>query len=159
MLIVAIGFSPSASIGQATQQPSLKVNGELSSTLALSASDLAALPHRSVTVTDDQGAKAVYEGIPIVELLRRAGVPLGKELRGPKMTLCVVATASDGYRAAFTLAEFDPGFTDQVILLADRRDGKPLSAREGPLRIIVPLDKRHARWVREVSSLTVRNVQ
>ena len=159
MLIVAIGFSPSASIGQATLQPSLKVDGDVSNKLALSASDLAAIPHRSATVLDDHGAKAVYEGIPIVEILRRAGVPLGKELRGPKMTLCVVATASDGYRAAFALAEFDPGFTDQVILLADRRDGKLLSAREGPLRIIVPLDKRHARWVREVSSLTVRNVQ
>jgi len=75
------------------------------------------------------------------------------------MTLSVVATASDGYRAVFALAEFDPGFTDQVILLADKRDGKSLSAREGPLRIIVPSEKRHARWVREVSSLTVRNIQ
>ena len=159
MLIVAIGFSPSASIGQATQQPSLKVNGDVSSTLALGGSDLAAIPHRSVTVADDHGVKAVYDGIPIVEILQRAGVPLGKELRGPRMTLCVVATAADGYRAAFALAEFDPGFTDQVILLADRRDGKPLSAREGPLRIIVPSEKRHARWVREVSSLTVRNIQ
>jgi len=159
MLIVAIGFSPSASIGQATQQPSLKVNGDVSSTLALGGSDLAAIPHRSVTVADDHGVKAVYDGIPIVEILQRAAVPLGKELRGPRMTLCVVATAADGYRAAFALAEFDPGFTDQVILLADRRDGKPLSAREGPLRIIVPSEKRHARWVREVSSLTVRNIQ
>jgi hypothetical protein len=117
------------------------------------------LPHRSVTVADDHGAKAVYDGIPIVDILRRAGVPLGKELRGPRMTLCVVATGADGYRAAFALAEFDAGFTDQVVLLVDRRDGKPLSAREGPLRIIVPSEKRHARWVREVSSLTVRNVQ
>ena len=130
MLIVAIGFSPSASIGQATQQPSLRVEGDVSNRLALSASDLAVMPHRSVAVADDHGANAVYEGIPIVEVLRRAGVPLGKELRGPKMTLCVVATAADGYRAAFALAEFDSGFTDQVILLADRRDGKPLSARE-----------------------------
>jgi hypothetical protein len=45
----------------------------------------------------------------------------------------------------FPLAEFDPGFSDQVILVADRRDGQPLNSREGPRRLIVPRDKRPAR--------------
>jgi hypothetical protein len=35
------------------------------------------------------------------------------------------------------------------------RDGKPLSETEGPLRIVVPHDKRQARWVRQVTSLTI----
>ena len=48
-----------------------------------------------------------------------------------------------------------PGFTDRVILLADRRDGKPLSAREGPFQVIVPGEKKHARWVRQVIRLKV----
>jgi hypothetical protein len=43
-----------------------------------------------------------------------------------------------------------------VILLADRRDGQPLAAAEGPLRLVVPDEKRHARWVRQVRSCTVR---
>jgi len=45
-----------------------------------------------------------------------------------------------------------------VIILADHRDGKPLDAHEGPLRIVVPGDKRGARWIRGVTSLEVISV-
>ena len=71
-----------------------------------------------------------------------------------KMT--VLVEASDGYRAAFSLAELDPEMTDRVVLLADTKDDQPLSPREGPFRIIVPGEKRPARWVRQVRALTVR---
>ena len=71
------------------------------------------------------------------------------------MAVGVVARAPDGYQVLFSLAEFDQAFSDRVIILADRRDGKPLDKREGPLRIIVPGDKRHARWIRGVDTLEV----
>jgi hypothetical protein len=38
-------------------------------------------------------------------------------------------------KVVFALAEFDPDFTNREILLADKRDGKPLGAKEGPWRI------------------------
>ena len=82
---------------------------------------------------------------------------MGKELRGANMAVCVVAGGSDGYQAAFALAEFDPAFTDQVILVADHRDGQPLNSREGPLRLIVPGDKRPARWVRNLTTLRLKD--
>ena len=139
--------------------PSLTVGGEVRTQLTLSAADLAAMPRASATAADDSGARATYDGVPVVEILKRAGAPLGKELRGPNMTMCVVASGSDGYKVVFALAEFDPGFTDQVILVADHRDGKALDSREGPLRVVVPNDKRHARWVRGVVSLTLKNAR
>jgi hypothetical protein len=46
--------------------------------------------------------------------------------------------------------------TDHVILLADTKDGQPLPPREGPFRIVVPGEKRPARWVRQVTALEVR---
>ncbi len=67
----------------------------------------------------------------------------------------LVARAPDGYQVLFALAEFDPAFNDRVILLADRRDGKPLNTREGPLRIVIPGDKRGARWIRGVTTLEI----
>ena len=67
----------------------------------------------------------------------------------------VVVEAADGYRAAFALAELDPAFIDRVILLADHRDGKSLAAKDGPLQIIVPGEKKHARWVKQVIRLKV----
>ena len=74
---------------------------------------------------------------------------------GKALTTYLLVKAADGYQVVFALPELDPGFTDRVIFLADRRDDKPLSPKEGPLRIIVPGEKRQARWVRQVTSLTV----
>jgi hypothetical protein len=93
--------------------------------------------------------------VPLVELLKTAGVKFGQDLRGPALATYLVVEAADGYRAVFALPELDPAFTDRVILLADRRDGKPLDEREGPLRIVVPGEKRAARWVRQVVALKV----
>jgi hypothetical protein len=46
--------------------------------------------------------------------------------------------------------------TDRIILLADRRGGKPLGGKEGPWRVIVPDERHHAQWVRQVITLRVR---
>jgi hypothetical protein len=67
----------------------------------------------------------------------------------------VIIEAADGYKVAFALAELDSAFTSSKAILADKRDGKPLSAKEGPFRIVVPSDKRPARWVRQVTALRV----
>ncbi len=65
-------------------------------------------------------------------------------------------TARDGYRAVYALAELDAAFTEAVVLLADRRDGQPLSSEEGPFRLVLPHEKRAARWVRQVIRLGVK---
>ncbi|MFO1003408.1 MAG: hypothetical protein U0936_24000 [Planctomycetaceae bacterium] len=63
--------------------------------------------------------------------------------------------AKDEYRVVFSLCEFDPVFTDRMILLADEQDGKPLNEENGPFQIIVPGEKRRARWVRQVNRIRV----
>jgi hypothetical protein len=135
--------------------PALRVQGEITAPLRLTIADLAQFPHQSVTAKAHDGKESRYEGVAVFEILKKAGVPTGKELRGKAIALYLVVEASDGYRAVFALPELDPAFTDRVILLADRRDGQPLSSHEGPLQIIVPCEKRHARWVRQVITLRV----
>jgi DMSO/TMAO reductase YedYZ molybdopterin-dependent catalytic subunit len=44
------------------------------------------------------------------------------------------------------------------VLLADTADGKPLPPQAGPLRLVVPDDKRHARWVRQVTRIDIIRV-
>jgi DMSO/TMAO reductase YedYZ molybdopterin-dependent catalytic subunit len=73
------------------------------------------------------------------------------------MSLCVVAEASDGYRTAFSLAELDPDFAAESVLVADTVDGKALGPDQGPLRLIVPGDKRQGRWVRLLKIISVVN--
>jgi DMSO/TMAO reductase YedYZ molybdopterin-dependent catalytic subunit len=161
-LLVSILIAFLASAQSASAQPAtaasakLTVDGEVTHPHVFDESELAAMPQVTQHVTDEKGASVTYEGVALSGILERAGAPLGKALRGKQMTLYLLVTASDGYRALFALAELDPAYTDKVVLLADRRDGHPLAATEGPLRIVVPGEKRHARWVRGVTTLSIR---
>jgi hypothetical protein len=144
--------------GQTAAPPGqvLSVGGEVVHPLKLSAADLAKLPRQTVSAKDHDGKTSVFEGVALVEVLRLAGVEFGEHLRGKNLALFLVVEAADGYRAVFALPELDPAFTDRVIILADHRDGKALIAGEGQWRIVVPNEKRQARWVRQVVALTLR---
>jgi DMSO/TMAO reductase YedYZ molybdopterin-dependent catalytic subunit len=149
--------------GQTTQTPapdvSLSVSGEVENPIKLTAADLAKLPRRSVRAKDHDGKESEFEGSPLVEVLKLAGVKFGEGLRGKNLALYLLVEAADGYRAVYALPELDPAYTDKVVMLVDRRDGKALDAKEGPLRIVVPDEKMHARWVRQVTGLVVKRAQ
>jgi DMSO/TMAO reductase YedYZ molybdopterin-dependent catalytic subunit len=133
----------------------LIVDGQVSRPLALTAGSFARLPRQSVRATDTDGTLAEFEGVPVAEVLKAAGMKLGSDLRGPALANCLVVEAADGYRVVFALPELDPTYTDDIVLLADRRRGEPLGAREGALRVIVPGDKHTSRWVRQVVALRI----
>jgi DMSO/TMAO reductase YedYZ molybdopterin-dependent catalytic subunit len=154
-VLTAWAQDPKAS-APAAPRAVLTVGGEVEHPLRLSAEDLASLPRQSVRARDHKGVEATFEGVAVVEILTKAGARVGDRLRGGAMVDYLVVEASDGYRAVFALPEIDPAFTDRVILLADRRDGRPMVNPEGPLRIVVPGEKKQARWVRQVKTLTVR---
>jgi DMSO/TMAO reductase YedYZ molybdopterin-dependent catalytic subunit len=133
----------------------LEIRGEVARPLSWSAAEFAKLPRQSVRAKGHDGVESEYQGVTLAEILRRAGVPSGNELRGQAMALFLVVEAADGYRAVFALPELDPAYSDRVILLADRRDGRPLPDQAGPLQVIVTGEKKHARWVRQVIRLRV----
>jgi DMSO/TMAO reductase YedYZ molybdopterin-dependent catalytic subunit len=149
--------------GQAAQtsapEISLNISGEVERPLKLSAADLGKLARRALRAKDHDGKESEFEGWPLVEVLKLAGVKFGEGLKGKNLALYLVVEAADGYRAVYALPELDPAYTDRVILLADKHDGKPMDAKEGPLRIIVPEEKMHARWVRQVTGLVVKRAQ
>lgn len=134
----------------------LSVGGKVPTPLSLDAAALAAMPRAEVRVKDRAGNDAVYAGVPLRDLLRRAGAPVGdNQMRGPNLALYLVVGARDGYRVVFSLAECDADLAEHDVLVADRHDGKPLTETEGPLRVIVPGEKKQARWVRQLVSLRV----
>jgi DMSO/TMAO reductase YedYZ molybdopterin-dependent catalytic subunit len=134
----------------------LKIGGAVSSPLVVTSADFKKMPRKTLKVVNPHDKKTeVYEGVALEELLRRAGVPQGEQLRGPVMTTYVIAEAEDGYRVVFSLAELDSGFMDADVLVADTMDGAPLSANQGPFRLVAPHEKRPARWVRMLKSITV----
>ncbi len=134
----------------------LKVVGTVSTPLTLTVADLKNMPRTTLHVTNQHENKSeTYEGVLLEELLRRAGVPQGDQLRGKLMATCVTTEAEDGYKVVFALAELDSGITNSEILVADTVDGAPIDSKRGPFRLVVPHDKRPARWVRMLKSIAV----
>ena len=120
---------------------------------------LAGLPRTSVTVhVHGSKQESAYEGVALTSLLVKSGVVSGEAIRGKKLSLVVIARAADGYQAVYALPELDPAFSKKLFLLADRKDGQPLPSSEGPFRLIVPDEMRQARWVRQVTSLVIRQI-
>ena len=95
----------------------------------------------------------------MLAVLALAGVETGGKMKGPQLTQALLIEAADGYKVVFALAELDPEFASREILLADKRDGKPLDAKQGPFRIVAPGDKRPARWIRQVTAFKVVSVK
>jgi DMSO/TMAO reductase YedYZ molybdopterin-dependent catalytic subunit len=133
----------------------ITVGGDVPRPVTLTTAELAKLPRRTVRASDHGKPPATYEGTPLAEVLRRAGLTLGRDLRGARLTSYVLVEAADGYRVVFALPELDSAFTDKVVLLADQVDGRPLPPDAGPLRLVVPDEKRAARWVRQVKAVQV----
>jgi hypothetical protein len=142
--------------GQDKKEPgALTAVNEKGKATEFSAEAFAKLPRQTLKTSDPAGTPATYEGVSLAEVLKAAGVTLGKDLKGPLLANCLMVQAADGYRVVFSLPEIDPEMTDRVVLLADRKDGKPFDAKEGPYRLVVPHDKRHSRWVRQVNRISV----
>lgn len=140
---------------QAPPAAVLAVQGDVSTPLKVTADDLAKMPRETVSVPAPDGSKIVYEGVTLLALLQKAGAPFGEKLRGKALTMYVLAMAKDGYQVAFTLGELDPQFGNETILVADKRDGKPLPDKQGPFRLVCPNDKEGARSVRMLETLHV----
>jgi DMSO/TMAO reductase YedYZ molybdopterin-dependent catalytic subunit len=144
-----------ATLAAAQDAPTaVQVTGAVKQALTLTADDLAKMPRASVR-TSNNGLETVYEGVWLHEILKRAGVPLGSELRGKALTSYLLVEAKDGYQVVFSLAEVDPSFTDSQMLLADKADGKSLIGSQGPFRLVAAKDKPGARSIRMLTRIEV----
>jgi DMSO/TMAO reductase YedYZ molybdopterin-dependent catalytic subunit len=132
----------------------LQISGAVKQPLTLTSDDLAKMPRASVKTTSN-GLETTYEGVWLHEILKRAGVPLGGELRGKALTSYLLVEAKDGYQVLFSLAEIDPAFTENQVLVADKADGKSLVGSQGPFRLVAAKDKPGARSVRMVTKIEV----
>ena len=142
-----------ASFAQAPASIKVEVGGKVTE---MSAADLGRLPRKEVRGKDHEGKESTFSGVEIREILTAAGAKLGAEIRGKCLAEYLLVEAADGYRAVFAIAELDPEFAADLMILADKQDGKPLDEKKGKFQVIVPADKRHGRWVRQVTALRLK---
>jgi hypothetical protein len=136
----------------------LAIQDETGKQTSLARADIEALPHVKVA-TNTSGEAATFEGVALKALLEKAGIGFGATMKGKRMASYLLVEAADGYRVVIALPELDPAFTDKQVVLAFLKDGKQLNDKEGPYRIVIPDEKRMARWVRRVTTLKIEDAQ
>lgn len=114
-----------------------------------------ALPHRTATIASHDGAQATYEGALLKDVILQACPSAAAIDKRTMVRTAVRVGASDGYSALVALTEADTSFRERPVLLTWMKDGAPLDDHDGPLQLIVPDDRRHARDVRNVNALEV----
>jgi len=159
ILAVLLGLLPAFGAHSENTETLLTIKQRESVLGTFSLTKLETLPAAAVTLEDDSGQSSHYIGVPIANVLQSVGVTLGKSVRGPRLAEFIIVRAADGYRALFSLAEIDPVFRERTLLLCYRKNGGPLPDKEGPLRVVVADEKRHARWVRQVTAIELGIVE
>jgi hypothetical protein len=146
VLAQLLPFLPRGDAQSAPVVAELRINGAVSTPLVLTVSDLKKMPRKTLSVVNPHNKKTeTYEGVLLEELLHRAGVPQGEQLRGPSMATYVIAAAEDGYRVVFSLAELDSGILESDVIVADTRI----------LWMAYPSQpkKDHSGWLRHMKSV------
>jgi hypothetical protein len=133
----------------------LTIRGLDGKTITLSPEELAAMPHKSVTVFNEHTkANETYSGVALADLLAKVGVPLGEKVRGRLFMTGIVAEGTDKYDVLYTLAEVDPSIHTGEVIVADAMNGHKLD-NDGAFKIVSTEEKRPARWVRNLSAISV----
>jgi hypothetical protein len=144
---------------QSSEQPYIKVEGEVTQSLKLYQSDLEKMKRVTVRHKGHDSIANSYTGVPLIEILNRAGITMGKQLRGKNLAKYLLVSASDEYQVVFSLAELDTSFNEKEIIIVDKMNDKPMPSDPGPFQLIVPGEKRPARSCREVVSFIIRSAQ
>jgi hypothetical protein len=155
-LIGVIALPAMAAPPDSPASPTIRLVIDGKAPVMLDHAALSTLPRTSVTAAAHHEPPSQWQGVALDDVLRNAGAPSGEPLRGHAMTTVVRVSASDHYQIVFSLAELDPMLGNEQVILADTQDGHPI-AKDGPYRIVVPGDKRPARWIRNVTTIEVIN--
>jgi len=154
ILILAVGTGRVHAADPQTPA-AITIAGPSRAPTSLSIEELGRLPTTRVDVaflTEHGTHPASFEGPLLWTVLQKAGV-FDPAMHRDQVSQSIIILGRDGYRAVLAVGEIAPEFEGKQIILAEWMDGKPLDPEH--LRIIVPLDKRGGRSVRDVVRIEV----
>ena len=77
------------------------------------------------------------------------------KLKNFNLRYVIVIVGKDGYTTVLSLGELIDDIGNKSAWLALDQDNAPLSERDAPIKLLVPQDGMHARWVHEIATITV----
>ncbi len=95
----------------------------------------------------------VGTGVPLLALIQGVALKTDSAVKHHDLKFLVVVEAHDGYRVMFSLAELMPQGGNAEAWLLWNVDGKPLSGKELPFRLVVPTDKAGDRAIFGVTQI------
>ena len=143
---------------QGGYSPRFTLSGEVNHPATYDKASLGRLPHSIVNVTfltKNGSQSSSFRGVPLWNLLVTAGIKSDRTRRGRFQY--VEITATDCYQVVVALAELDPNFAGEPVLVADGQNGSPLGHEAGFARLIVPGDKfagRNTFWIGKIEVLS-----
>jgi hypothetical protein len=166
MLLLTLELGQSAAFAQemdhhnpSVPSTQLTVRGLDGKAITLSPDEIAVLPHKTVSVFNAHTkANEQYSGVLLVDLLTKAGVPHGENVKGKLFMTAVIASGSDQYAVLYALAEVDPSIHSGDVIVADSVDGHKLG-NDGAFKMVATGELRPARWVRNLTAISVVEVK
>lgn len=140
------------------QSPALRIEGAGQPATSLTLDALRRLPTDTVSFSA-HGAPAVrYRAVRLSDVLAAAGQSLDSMHIGHEAQV-VIVVARDAYLAVFSASELDPKLGPTRAWLAFEREAGPLTAEEGPFRLVVPTDAKASRSAHQATTIRVIDAQ
>ena len=106
------------------------------------------------TIGEDKQQKT-GTGIPLMSLIKAAELKTEKTPKHYDLSFLVIIEANDGYRVYFSFAEMAAQSGHAEVWLIWDVDGKPLTGKEAPLRLVVSTDRGPDRWIYGIIGMTL----
>ena len=133
----------------------LTINGH---STALTVADLQGLPQKTITVHNEHTkTDETYTGVLLSELLARYGAPFDHANEKNIFHSYLRVEGTDHYYVLYSGSEIESAIHNADVIVAITLDGKPL-ADDGQIKLVASADKRPARWVRNLSAISVVTV-
>jgi hypothetical protein len=134
----------------------LWLRGQVSHPRSFSLADLQAMTptHVEVSAVTDQDPSpksAAYDGVLLWSLIDGAGL-IDAPGRKTRPLHVFLASGADGYAVAVAIGEISPKYEGKQVLVAYRKNGKPLPG----LELVVPGDRHAARFVKTLLAIDVK---
>jgi hypothetical protein len=124
----------------------------------LTVADLEALPQKTITVHNEHTkTDETYTGVYLSDLLTKYGVPFDRPGEKKIFHSYLRVEGTDHYYVLYSGSEVESAIHNADVIVATKLNGKPL-ADDGQIKLVASDDKRPARWVRNLSAITLVTV-